>query len=393
VALSQMKADFATYFRQSHAPDCVPLSRCLGRVLAENVVADCDMPAFDRVGVDGYAFQIEDLHRPLAIVETVTAGQWPRQRVGEAQCSRVMTGAPLPQGANTVVKVEDTVIDDAGRVCIDHPIARGSHVTTRGSELKAGQPVLPAGTRLGRVHLALLAAVGCHRPCVAARPRVSVMATGTELVPLDKRPGAAQVRNANTVQLCASVREAGGQPYDTGIVADEPGALRQALEAALAVHDVVVLTGGGFGGDHDYLARVLGELGLHVPEDDGLDGSARHVTFGFRENRCVIGLPGFPVSSFVYFEILVKPFLLALQGHVYHPLRLNLILDEAWTRRRGGRDDWSPVAITPDRRVRRIAYGGSGHIHALAEAQGLARLPRDTDGLAAGETIEVQLFQ
>jgi molybdopterin molybdotransferase len=291
----------------------VPAGDALGLVLAEDVASDLDMPPYDKALMDGFAVRA-DGGRELAVIEEVLAGQVPRRRVEPGQATRIMTGAPVPQGADAVVMSERCRMVSPDRVLVvDAELRPGHNILPRGREMRSGEVVVRAGARLRPQELGLIAAVG--RSSVQARPRpsVGVLATGDELVPVTERPGPGQIRNSNAAMLCAQVERAGGVARPLGIARDEPGALRERVSAGLEL-DVLLLSGGVSAGKRDLVPGVLAELGVAAVFHQVAMKPGKPLLFGVKGRRLVFGLPGNPVASLVCFELFVRPALRGLMG-------------------------------------------------------------------------------
>ena len=241
----------------------VDLSDSLGRVLAQDVRCDVDMPPFRKSAMDGFACRREDLEQELAVIETIPAGRMPTRAIGPGQCSRIMTGAPVPQGADCVVMVEHTseVAPDRIRT-IPPAFSMSDNMCQQGEDVRVGDVVLHQGQIITAAHIAVLAAVGCVKPVVARLPRVSVLATGSELVEPTERPDGARIRNSNSYQLCAQLKAMGITARYFGIISDDRSALTAAVEKARASSDVILLSGGVSEGDYDYGPDVLRASGF-----------------------------------------------------------------------------------------------------------------------------------
>ncbi len=383
-------------------PRSVPLADALGRVLAEPVVSAVDVPPFANTAMDGFAVRAEDTAGApvgLEVVGTLAAGADPAGvAVGPRQAVRIMTGAPLPAGADAVVMVERTSTD--GDVVTVAVAARpGDHVRSAGEDLHAGQTVFETGTVLSPGHLGVLASLGLSEATVFPPARVGVLSTGDELVegatPL--RPG--QIRDSNRPTLLAMVREAGCEPIDLGTARDDEEAIRAALEDGLARCDAVVTSGGVSVGDFDYVKVVLDKIGRMDWWQVAIR-PAKPFAFGVAGERetPVFGLPGNPVSSMVSFELFVGPGLRRMMGHP--PERLlrpvvAAVADEDLPRRPDGKLHLDRVVAHhgPDGRlhVRRSGGQASHLLRAMALANALALLP-DGDGVAAGATVDVMVI-
>jgi molybdopterin molybdotransferase len=237
-------------------PEQVELCAALNRILAEDVQSDLDMPAFDKSAMDGYACRSEDLPGPLRVLETIQAGSVPAMEVGRGECSKIMTGAMMPKGADCVILIEHT--QPAGERAIRFTAkATDPNIRHKGEDVRAGDVVLRRGTRLRPQHIAVLAASGRVRPSVSKRPRVGVIATGDELVEPHESPGPSQIRTSNSCQICAHVESADAAATYYGIMPDSEPAIDTALKRAMAENDVVVLSGGVSMGDFDLVPAVM----------------------------------------------------------------------------------------------------------------------------------------
>lgn len=303
----------------------IALLDSLGRVLAEDVASDIDVAPFDNSAMDGFAVRAADLAGASAdtpveldVVAHIGAGDWWEGEVGPGQAARIMTGAPVPAGADAVVMVEFThpAEGDGGmgsRVAFEHEPATAEHIRRRGEEVRAGDVVLCAGEVIGSAAIGLLAATGHATVSVRRRPRVAIVSTGSELVEVAQKPGPGKIRNSNSYSIAAQVLAAGGIPVRYPIVPDEIDATRDAFSQAADECDFIVTSGGVSVGDFDFVKPVLEELGEMTfckvkmrPGNPQTMGSIRGVPF--------FGLPGNPTSTYVGFEIFVRPCLRIMQG-------------------------------------------------------------------------------
>jgi molybdopterin molybdotransferase len=372
-------------------PERVALAVSLNRVLAEAIHADIDMPPFNKSSMDGYACRAADAFTLLRVLEHVPAGSVPRYPIAAGTCSKVMTGAPVPEGADCVLIVEEVeeLGDDIVRFTGSQP--RGN-IVPQGDDLRAGDRVLESGTLLRPQHLPVLASVGCTVPLVRQQPDVAVIATGDELVPPAGKPGPGQIRNSNSAQLTALALEAGAHANNLGIVRDNEADLRRAWEAALADHDVVLSTGGVSMGDYDLVPDILKYHGFKIHFDRVAIQPGKPVLFATRGDKACFGLSGNPVSSFLQFILFVEPFLRALQGAPSAMRQVPLLLGERITRRNVGRMGWVPVRLDAEGRVRAIEFHGSAHINAFTAADGLIAFPVNVGAMEEGDVVPVHLL-
>ncbi len=377
----------------------VPLLEAAGCVTAQAVVAGEDVPPFANTAMDGYAVRAGDTAAApvhLRVVGTLAAGAPPAVEVGPGEAVRIMTGAPIPPGADAVVMVELTRAEDGGDwVVIEAAAGPGQHVRGAGEDLRVGQVVCKAGTVLSPGHVGVLASIGCETVPVVPRARVGVLSTGDELVagsaPL--RPG--QVRDSNRPTLLALAAAAGCDAVDLGLVGDDEDEVTAAFERGVAACDAVVTSGGVSVGDYDYVKTVLDRLGdMHWWQV--AIKPAKPLAFGRIGSVPVFGLPGNPVSSMVSFELFARPALRRMMGHaaVDRP-RVKALTDEDLRRRPDGKLHFVRViASTGDdgRWHVRSAGGQASHLlHAMARANALALLP-DGEGVAAGDAVETLLL-
>ena len=369
----------------------VELSDALGRVLADDIAADMDVPPFDKATVDGYACRRADLGNPLTVIETIPAGRMPVKVVGPNQCAKIMTGAAVPQGADCVVMVEQTKVlaEKAARFTGEQT---PDNIFRKAMDIKAGQVVLTKGGRIGAQHIAVLASVGHVQPLVTKRPRVGIVASGDELVAPAARPGPAQIRNSNGPQLIAQLAVLGLSARDYGIVKDVAGDIDAVVKRALAENDVVIVSAGVSVGDFDLVPAALRLNQVRLLFEKIAVKPGKPTVFGVSERGYCFGLPGNPVSTFVVFELLAKPFLYKLMGHDYLPAHVQMRLEETITRKDTERQSWIPVRITSEETVQPVQYHGSAHLSALCEAGGLVPMEIGVAGIRQGTPVRVRLL-
>jgi molybdenum cofactor synthesis domain-containing protein len=378
----------------------VPTREALHCVLAAEVVAPEAVPPFDNTAVDGYAVRAADTAGApveLATLGVLAAGFAPDVEIGPGQALRIMTGAPMPDGADAVVMVEDTEVTDHG-VRIAHPVSAGDAVRRAGDDVRLGQVVLAAGTRLRPAHLGVLSSIGVREVPVVPRARVGVLSTGDELVeggaPL--QPG--QIRESNRPMLLALVGEAGAEAVDLGLVRDDEAALAKAIEEAARTCDAVVTSGGVSMGDFDVVKLVLDKVGRMRWMQVAIK-PAKPFAFGLLgadPGTPLFGLPGNPVSSMVSFELFARPALRQMMG-VASPGRPQVlaVADEGLPRHPDGKVHFTRVegAFEDDGRlhVRSTGAQGSHQLAATAGASALA-VVADGDGVPPGGEVTVLLL-
>jgi molybdopterin molybdotransferase len=383
---------------QTPATETVPLDQALGRVLAEELRAERPQPPFDRVTRDGFAVRAADVAGakpgqpvPLSVIGEAPPGRALSLRIGPQQCVEIMTGAPLPAGADAVVMVEYSRRPDVAAVLIERSVQPGENVVPRGSELAEGAVALPARWHLDPAAIGLCAALGLARPSVFVRPRVAVVATGDELVEIDQVPTPSQIRNSNRHSLSAQVARAGGRAVPARIAGDDPATLRAVIEAALAEADLLVLSGGVSMGKYDYVEGVLASLGARVVFDGVAIRPGRPLVFGRIRDIPFFGLPGNPLSTMVTFELFVRPALARLAGGDAAPLRfLWAPLAEPFSQRAVPLTAFVPACLAAEGEataVRPLPSQGSGDLTAMARADCLMVVAPGQSALPAGTMV------
>jgi molybdopterin molybdotransferase len=369
--------------------EAVSLRDAPNRILARDVASDIDIPPFDKSAMDGYACRREDLDSELTVIEEIPAGYVPRGTIERNQCAKIMTGGMIPRGADCVVMLEQTRMLSGNRIVFEGR-RTGSYIRYRSEDVRKGDVVLRRGTRLGPQHVALLATVGCPAPIVSRRPRVGVIATGNELVEPDQAPAGPQIRSSNGYQVYAHAISAGALPAYYGIARDTERDLDRAIRKAMAENDVVILSGGVSMGDYDLVPGRLRQNGFGLLFERVELRPGRPTVFGVSGDTFCFGLPGNPVSTFVTFELLVKPFLFKITGHTYRPVDVPMRLDKTFTRGKTDRKAWIPVARTKNGGAEPLEYHGSGHLSSLSRAYGLLSVPEGVSEIKEGELVDVR---
>jgi len=373
------------------AIDQVPLDAALGRVTAHPVVSPVDLPLFRNSQMDGFAVHADDIAvvpARLVVAGEISAGTTHPSLVGaRGRAVRIMTGAPLPEDADTVVPVEDTT-PDSDSVVIDRSRAVGEYVRERGSDVLAGQQILDGGVRLAPRHLGVLAAVGLTTVGVRARVRVAVITTGSELVPAGAEPQHGQVFDSNGVALAAAARAAGAEIVWQNHVVDEPPLMFAALSEAAAVADLIITSGGISMGAYEVVREVLEPLGARVGTVAMQPGGPQ-ATAVF-DGVPVICFPGNPVSSQVSFEVFVAPLLRKAAG-LPSPERVRRVLAHNISSVPSKRQ-FLRGRILDSGLVEQVSGAGSHLVAALATADALIIVPEDVLMLEAGETVETWML-
>ena len=371
----------------------IPLDRAANRILAKPAAADSDQPPFNRAMMDGYAVRSADgASRTLESVEEIMAGTSPTRAVRAGQCARIMTGAPVPNGADAVQQIEKTVPED-GRIRLLDAVAAGQNVAPRGSEARKGDVVLAAPRRLRPQDLAVLAAVGVVKVWVYRAPSCAVVSTGDELVDPSERPRPGQIRNSNAVALAAQVRRLGIACDVLPRAPDRLKELRARIRKGLS-RDVLILSGGVSAGDRDLVIPALEAEGVETTLHQVLIRPGRPIFFGSRGRHVVFGLPGNPVSAFVTFEALVRPFLGRMMGFEgLGPRRIRARLEAALPKKQERTVFWPATLSTASDGpgVRTLPWKSSADLATLARADALAIQPRG-QSLDAGAWMDVVLL-
>lgn len=380
--------------RANPAVEHVALLEAAGRVVAEAVRADREQPPFPRATRDGFACRAEDLALgPLRVMGQLRAGEaWTGGAIGPGEAVEIMTGAPVPAGADCVVMVEH-VTSGAGHVALTGPreMAAGENVVPAGAEARAGEVVIPAGRRMGVTEIGAAGACGAAEVAVWARPRVAILATGDELVEVKETPLAYQIRNSNSYSLAAQVTAAGGTPVVFGVVPDERAATERAIEKASGC-DLVLLTGGVSMGKFDFVERALPALGAEFSFTGVRMQPGKPVVFGKLPGVYFLGLPGNPISTMVTFALFAAPLMRALGGERDAGPKFRLARLEEEVSVKPGLTRFLPARIESDvhgARVRRIPWQGSGDLAAAAQANGFLVVPETAERLAAAKIVAV----
>lgn len=367
----------------------VDLHEAVGRVLSEAVFSDMDMPPFNKSAMDGFACRKADLGNELEVIETIFAGKMPDKRIADNQCYKIMTGAMVPAPADYVFKKEDAQEIAVNKViCIRQ--SHNNNICYLGEDVRSGDKLLDCFTMISARHLPVLAGAGVTRPAVFKIPEVAVFATGTELVEPHEMPMPHQIRNSNTSQLIGQLAGINIRAHYGGIIADDEQVLERFLKESEERYDVTILTGGVSVGDYDLVPGILEKLGFELLVTATAIKPGKPMVFARKGNRYCFGLSGNPVSSFVQFELYVKPFLHRLSGYTDHPEILRLPFGAEFNRSFAGRMNLIPVNVSPDMEVIPVDFHGSAHIHALSFAGYLMEVPIGVKTIRKGELVHVR---
>jgi molybdopterin molybdotransferase len=373
----------ATAASENRRTEYVPLEKSFGRILAQNITTDLDLPPFDTSLMDGYACRRADLQlETLTVVDTVMAGSPTARKINSGECVKIMTGGCVPEGADTVIIIEETSPLADNKIKFLGTTKTPAYIAHKGNDFKQGAPILTKGERILPRHMAALAATGNARLPVAESLRVGVLSTGNELVEPSEKPGHGQIRNTNSYQIIAQLQALSLNPNYYGIARDTRESLNQHLERAFAENQVIILSGGVSVSEYDLVPQALAKLGVETVLHKIAIKPGKPLYFGKTETHFVFGLPGKPASSFTVFELFVKPFLYQLMGHAPTTTTLRLPLAKNITREPSARAEFIPVKIENTQATPTTPH----------QACGLITLPPQSTGIKAGETVEIKSF-
>jgi molybdenum cofactor synthesis domain-containing protein len=366
----------------------VDIADAVGRVLAEDIVADHDLPPFDRSQMDGYAVRAADTANAPVILKLAgesAAGRGWRGTLKKGEAVRIMTGAPVPKGANAVQKLE-LASESEGLVTLAEPTEKSRYIVKRGSETKKGRVVMRKGEVISAANIAIPAAFGFSKIRVSRRPRVAIIATGSEIVDISKKPKADQIRNSNSAMLSALCRDAGAETTVFPIAGDDISQLKRCISDASRQHDIVVMTGGVSVGKYDLTKAALSEIGAEIFFEKLRLKPGKPAVFAKLKNTCIFGLPGNPVSASVTFYLFVRRAILLMQSAIHVDLLRGAAITKSIIKGTKGRDFYSPVTLAAERGVlvaTPIKWHGSSDLVGFASADALAVVP-------AGRSIEAE---
>ena len=398
-AAREIVLDHCRSIRPGQVPtEVVPLLASQGRVLAEPIHLDLDQPPFDRSMRDGFAVKSGDLDplpARLRCVGEIKAGEAPTLVLQPGEAIQIMTGAPAPEGADAVVMVEHTERLPKDEIAVLRSVPAGANIASRGSERRQGDLLMPPATRLGVLEVAGLAAVGQSRVRVFRRPEASILATGDELVDVDRQPGPGQIRNSNAYSLFAQVVSHGGTPRVLATARDTLEHLRRQIRLGLE-SDLLLVSGGVSAGKYDLVEEVFQEFGIQIQFEAVSMRPGKPTVFARRGKQFVFGLPGNPVSTFVAFELFVAPVLQSLQGLPGGDLKLVRGELRGKILEKSGRTALLPATVALKSghiRIQPVSWKGSADIFSLVDANGLVVVPSECRELLPGQEVDALLFE
>lgn len=369
--------------------ETIHFNKTCGRILDEDIISDIDMPPFNRSAVDGYSCHRSDLMNDLEVIEVIAAGKAPVKKPGKNQCSKIMTGAIVPEGCDIVIMVEETINIAGGKIKFKGTDTR-LNFSLKGEDVRKGDKVLKKGSLIEPQDIAVMASVGHTMVRVKKQPKAGIISTGDELIDPSQKPGISQIRNSNAYQLAAQVSRAGGVPTDYGIAPDNEEITFKQIETAIKESDILLITGGVSMGDFDFVPSVLQRAGVKILFDRVNVQPGKPTTFGVHSKTLVFGLPGNPVSSFVQFEMMVRPMINLMMGYKWRPQVHKLPLAEDYQRRTSDRLALIPVYINDNMEAVPVEFHGSAHIAALSLADGIIALLPGIKYLKKGEIVNVR---
>ena len=367
----------------------VSLDKAFNRVLRQDIFADMDMPPFHKSAMDGYACRFKDIGNILQVNEVIQAGMTAQKPVQENQCVKIMTGAAVPQNCDCVFKVEESEQIDESHVRCTNP-QTSMNICYQGEDYENGALLIPSGTIVSTPQMAVLAGAGQTVVKVSIQPKITVIATGSELVHPSEKPKPGQIRNSNSSQVISQLQQMNLAIVNNLTLADDYELLVDTFKQALSNSDIVIFTGGASVGDFDFIPEILKEQEFNIFWDRTGIKPGNPMTFSQKDNKYVIGLSGNPVSSLAQFELIAKSVIYKLMGANYHPLRIKAKLNFDYKRKKADRVAIVPVLIGSDGNISEIPFHGSAHINALISANALMEVPAEVKEIKKGETAYVR---
>lgn len=368
----------------------ISFTEALLRILAEDITSDIDIPSFNKSAMDGYGLCKCDADKPLKIIQTVQAGETPIKQLKQCECVKIMTGARLPDNADYVAKIEDTHIDRNGFVIIDQ-IENKPNIRFAAEDIRKGEVILKKGTLIRPQEIASLATVGKTKLSVYKQPKIAVASTGNELTEPTNKPNDVQIRNSNAYQIIAQCNQIGINAKYYGIVEDTLEDTIEHIQKMMEQSDVILFSGGVSMGDFDFVPKALDKLGFKKIFHTIAVQPGKPTLMAQKDIQYFFGLPGNPVSSFMQFELIVKPFIYKLMGHEYKAKTAFLPLFDDYKRKKAERTSLVPVIIK-DNKVFPVEYHGSAHLFAMNTAEGFIEIPQHTTLVPKDTYVTIRLF-
>lgn len=367
----------------------IELQNAFNRILQEDIFADTDMPPFHKSAMDGFACHLEDIGNELEVLETIQAGMVASKKVGKNQCSKIMTGAPVPDGCDCVFKVEDSENTGENHVrCTNSATQR--NICYKGEDYKTGEVLIKKGTIINVSQMAVLAGVGKVKIKVTALPKISLIATGSELVEPNEKPKNGKIRNSNASQIISQLRKMNLDVNYIGLAKDDFENLTQLFIATFETSDYVIFTGGASVGDFDFIPEILKSQGFNVLWNRTGIKPGNPMTFSQKGKKYCFGLSGNPVSSLVQFEMIAKPTIYKLLGANYKTFRIKTPVSFSFKQKFADRLQLKPVIINESGCVESIPFNGSAHINALVFANALMEIQVGQTEILKGDLVYVR---
>ncbi len=379
--IARLKPDFKT--------EVVLLKNAFNRILQEDVLADSPMPPFDKSAMDGYACRMEDIKNELEVLEMLQAGMVPSKIIGKNQCSKIMTGAAVPEGADCVFMVEHSISIQENMVKCTHP-KTNKNICYRGEDYQTNEVLIKKGTIINVSQMAVLAGAGYSKVKVAVQPKIGLINTGSELVEPHEKPAFGKIRNSNASQLISQLDKMNLKVKNYGIVEDDYDKHVRILNQAIEENDYVFFTGGASFGDFDLVPKILADLEFKIFWNRTGIKPGNPMSFSQKGNTYCFGLSGNPVSSLIQFEFIAKPVIYKLLGTNYQPLRIKAKMNFDYFRKKADRVGIVPVIISADGLVEKIQFNGSAHINALVYANALLEVPAGKTNINTGDFAHVR---
>ena len=376
---------------QALATEEVNIHESLNRCLASDIKTDTDVPSFSKSAMDGFAIKQEDLFNELEMIEHIPAGVAAKKTLQRGQCSRIMTGAMVPEGADTVIMIEHTETLENGKIKFLKEKTK-SNILYQGEDKKKGDIVLQKGIIVQPAHIGIMANVGAVKLKVHKTVTVGILATGTELVDPSEAIIPPQIRNSNSYQIQALCHKLGAKTNNIGVVEDNPDAILEKIKSLIPEHDIIVFTGGASFGDFDYSEKVLKELNAEILLEKLAIQPGKPMLYGKLGEKFLFGLSGNPVSSSIQFELLTKPLINKLMGKSQTTRVFQLPINKDMTRKVCERDLFLPVVVDGNMEVHPVEYHGSAHINAYENAVALACFPIGKKELKKGDLVDVRFL-
>lgn len=393
-----IKSEFGLYNMES---ETVSLLEAQGRVLAEDVVSDINVPEFDRSTVDGYAIQVQDSHGAtesipsiLQVLGEVLMGETPNHEVRSGQAVYVPTGGMMPEGASGMIMIENTEKMDQETLLLFKPISKGENMVFKGEDIRSGEVALKAGRRVGPNEIGVLASLGINNVKVVKKPRVYILSTGDEVIDLDEKLEMGKIRDINSYALSAMIKDIGGEVAGREIVKDDFDLLLDGVRRALQEADIVLLSGGSSVGTRDYTHRVITDLQGKGVLAHGLSiKPGKPTIIGDGKGKLIVGLPGHPVSSIVVFKAIVQPYIKWLLKDSTDSRKVEAVTTHNFPSS-PGKETYHMVTLKEEegKILATPSFGKSGMITLLSNSNGYIVIAEHEEGIDRGETREVYLF-